>query len=124
VTDQAFVQQEIIDGSLLDPADIRCPQCKKNTIVCSGQSQIASREVWEEGVVTSQTSDATSGGAFDIQRIDCLNCNKTFLLRNPELFQLERENLKLKQKVTDLQRELIERGGAPPAAGANLGWMN
>ena len=124
MTDQAFVQQEIIDASLLDPADIRCPQCHKNTIMCSGLSQIASREVWEEGVVTSQTSDAVAGGAFDIQRIDCLHCNKTFLLRNPELFKLERENLGLKRQITVLQRDLSDRGGAPPAAGTGNDWLN
>ena len=122
-TDQAFVQQEIVDGARLDPADIRCPQCKKNTIVCSGQSQVPSREIWEDGVVVSQENDATRS-SFDIERIDCLNCNKTFILRNPELFQLERENLGLKRQITTLQRDLEDRGGAPPTTGNNAGWLN
>ena len=124
VKDQAFVNQEVIDGADLDPGDLRCPQCHRNTFVVSGQAQMAHREVWEQGEVVDRQSDPAQGGSFDIERMDCLHCNKTYLIRSPELFRLERENLNLQTKNAELRRELIDRGGTSGGSGANLGWLN
>jgi hypothetical protein len=124
VTDQAFVHQEILDASLLNPADLRCPRCKGNTLVLTGQAQIPQREIMENGVMTHHTSNAEAGGSFDVERIDCLPCNVTFMVRDPKLFQLERENLNLKHENEELKRTLGEGGSGSGSQNTGIGWLN
>jgi hypothetical protein len=104
--DEAFLQQEVVNGALINPGDIRCPGCKGNTYVLSGQVQMPQREVWENGVATHFQAKPELGGSFDIQRLDCPRCRMTFVFRNPDLFRLEAENLALQAKVDKLTDEL------------------
>jgi hypothetical protein len=121
VTDQAFVQQEIIDASILDPQDIRCPRCKGNTLVLTGQAQVPQREIMEAGEITDRQVNLDAGGTFEVERIDCLPCNVTYLLREPKLFQLERENLDLKHQVNVLNDDLADCSGSQaPRIGGRL----
>lgn len=112
MTDKAFVQQEIIDASRFDPQDIRCPRCQGNTLILSGQAQLPQREVMVDGVVTDRINNPEAGGSFDVERIDCLPCTITYLLREPKLFILERENLELKHQVKDLSDDLADCSGS------------
>jgi hypothetical protein len=57
------------------------------------------REVMEDGVITRQITDENDLGAFDISRLDCLACSKTFLIRDAELFRLEMENMNLRTQL-------------------------
>ena len=123
--DEAFVRQEIIDGADLNPADLRCPKCKGNTLVLSGQAQVPQREIWENGVVVAMHSTPEQGGSFDIERMDCVPCQRTYFVRNPRVFELERENLDLQNQNNLLRQELVERGGNPGGdQGAGLGYIN
>jgi hypothetical protein len=104
--DEAFLQQEIINGATINPGDIRCPGCKGNTYVLSGQIQMPQREIWEDGVATLCKTKAELGGSFDVERLDCPRCRMTFVIRNPDLFRLEAENHSLKAKIDKLEDEL------------------
>lgn len=119
MSSQAFVLQEIIDASILDPNDLRCPRCQGNTLVLSGQAQMPQREVMEKGTITAQIP-TTEGGSFNVEQIDCLPCNVRFEVREPKLFQLERENLNLKDEITELQIERESRNGGPGSSGVAI----
>lgn len=112
MTDQAFVRQEVVDASIFDPSDLRCPKCNGNTLVLTGQAQLPQREIRENGETVDRQTRPENEGSFDIDRIDCLPCNNTYLLRSPKLYLLEAENLSLKYKVADLERALEDRGGS------------
>ncbi len=64
-------------------------------------------------MVTAQIEGLYEDGAFDLQRIDCMNCNTQFIIKDHNLFQLELENNELKQK-------LAAKEGRPPEGG----WVN
>ena len=115
MNDRAFVQQEILDASVVDPSDIRCPRCRGNTLVLTGLAQMPQQGIMEGGVIVERLSNPEAGGTFDIERIDCVSCTITYLIRAPKLFQLERENLKLTHKVEDLQGALDDCSGTADA---------
>lgn len=125
MTDTSFVQQEIIDASTLNPGELRCPRCKGDTLVLSGQAQIEQREIMEHGVITDRQPNTKDAGSFDVTRIDCVPCTKTFHLRSPKLFALERENSDLKFQVGELMRKVGEvPEGGPGSLGAEYGFRN
>lgn len=94
----------------MNVTDIRCPNCGNNTLVLSGKSITSQREIVENGIVTDQTVGRFEDGAFDLEQIDCLNCNTQFIIKDHKLFQLEQENHELRQK-------LAAHEGKPPDGG-------
>lgn len=99
-----------MDGGQLNLTDIRCPSCGTNTLVLSGQSLVPQREIVENGVTTDVTLGEYADGAFNLQRIDCMNCNTQFIIKDHALFRLEQENHELRQK-------LAAHEGRPPDGG-------
>ncbi len=120
--DQAFVRQEILDASHVDPADLRCPKCFSNTLVLSGHAEMPQREIHEDGQLVHREFNHEAQSSFDIERIDCVHCAVTYILRDPKLFALERENLNLRTELAGLRREL----GETPAGGgsSSIGYLN
>lgn len=112
-SDRAFVIQEVINAATLNPEDLRCPHCEGNTLVLTGKTQVNSREVMANGVVVDRTVEPEETGGFDVTRIDCVPCSRTMHVRDPRVFELEKENLQLKNDNHDLRTELKERGGQP-----------
>lgn len=113
---KAFIQQEIIDGSVLNPAGLQCPRCSGNTLVLHGTMQINAWETMEDGVIVEQKTDAEDSGAFDVTRIDCLPCNVTFQVRDPQLYRLEYEILKLSTQIKKMERVAGRFGGGGSSA--------
>ncbi len=105
-SDQAFVRQEIIDCDVLNVQDIRCPNCKNNTLVLSGHEKIPQKEIMEEGIITSQLPGSYEDGSFDLEKIDCLSCNTEFIVKDHVMYQLEKENLELKRILSVKENKL------------------
>jgi ribosomal protein S27E len=100
MSDQAFIKQEIVDENILNIQDIRCPNCKNNTLVLSGYEKIPQKEIMEAGIITSQLPGSYEDGAFDLEKIDCLSCNTEFIIKDHTMYQLEKENLELKKLLS------------------------
>jgi hypothetical protein len=126
VSNSAFTKQEVINVTALDPMDMRCPTCHTNTLVLSGQAQLAQREVMENGVVVSRVlTNPSANGTFDVTRLDCVNCSTTFHIRNAEVFRLEAENLELKSRIGELMRKLkSDPEGGSGSLGPEYGFRN
>jgi hypothetical protein len=118
-SDEAFVRQEILDAAELNISDLRCPHCQGNTLVLTGYDQVSMRQIRENGEVVNTAIDQEGNGMFDVQRMDCVPCATTYLIRNPELFRLERENLHLKTENFNLRLQVEDKGGTstPPIPG-------
>jgi uncharacterized protein YbaR (Trm112 family) len=96
-----------VDSGQFDINNICCPSCHNNTLVLTGLALLPQREVMEEGIITEQTPGEYKDGSFDLQQIDCLNCNTKFIIRDHELFRMELE-------ISALRKKLAVKEGHPP----------
>jgi DNA-directed RNA polymerase subunit RPC12/RpoP len=99
VADTGIVRSEIVDGDRINSLDIRCPSCGNNTLVLTGQAQIPQREFMEAGIVTMQLQGLYEEGSFDLQEIDCPQCETKFIIKDHMLYRLEVENDKLRKQL-------------------------
>ena len=103
MAERALVRQEIIDGDTLNVLDLRCPGCKNNTLVLSGQAMLPQKEIMEAGKIVDQIVGDYEDGAFDLERIDCLSCNTQYIIKDRKILSLETENANLKQRLNDAE---------------------
>jgi hypothetical protein len=99
MSDQAFVNEEIVDSNILDPNNIKCPKCKSDTLLLVGQSQVPQRNIMENGIITKEMPGEYEDGSFDLEEINCLTCNTKFIVHSHDLFRLEKENLELARRA-------------------------
>jgi DNA-directed RNA polymerase subunit RPC12/RpoP len=100
MANKAIIQEEIVNAADIDPNSIRCPRCKGDTLILKGNSQIAREEVMEKGEIISVNTNADSH-AFELEVIECMPCDRRFIIKTREVFQLEQSNESLRQLVIE-----------------------
>lgn len=98
-SDKAFSKEEIVDSISINPNEVKCPKCGNNSLVLVGQAQIPQRDIIENGIVTATLAGKYEEGSFSVEEIDCLFCNIKFIVKDHDLFILEKENASLKNKL-------------------------
>lgn len=97
---QALLVDEIVHADNINAENLRCPRetCRSATLILHGTAQILRTEVLENGQVTDVRLDEASH-AFEVDVIECLQCNTRWHVKTREIAELERRNEILRQIV-------------------------
>lgn len=105
---RAFRLQEYVSADVVDQSQPVCPRCGLSTIVVVGAELFPRIRIVESGVTTETRihSDQDALQGFFIERIECIACNRSFVLLDASVFALQKQNSELSAEVEQLRRRL------------------
>ena len=105
------MMEQFVSAEDIDEKNVVCPQCKANSFVLIGNSQVGRKEDWQNGQLISTECDTNH--VFELEIIECLYCNTRSRIKPTEMMRLEQRNQILRKKVMDLTGEDLYGEGKP-----------
>lgn len=100
MANRAIITEQVVNAVDIDGNHLKCPRCSGRTLVLYGNSQIPRRETMVEGAIEHVEVDKEQH-RFELEKFECIRCQVRFLIKPAAQFELEKQNLLLRELIIE-----------------------